>query len=86
MPETVAVLRPPARMAYLKVTPAAAATRLHRSVHLRPLIREDPERALSRLLGEREAAYSCADLILDTESLTRQDVIDALRRLALDPG
>ena len=39
---TVALLRPPARMAYLKVSPAEAARRLGRAVQSRPLLRHDP--------------------------------------------
>jgi len=75
VPETVALLCPPARMTYLKVGPVAAAHRLHRSAHLRPLLRDDPLGALERLLAARRAAYETADLEIDTEVLTRQEVI-----------
>jgi shikimate kinase len=78
VPETVALLRPPARMTYLKVRPAAAAHRLRRSVHLRPLLRQDPVGTLERLLAARTLAYEGADLVLDTEVLTRQDVIQRI--------
>jgi len=76
--ETVALLRPPARMTYLKVGPAIAAQRLRRSVHLRPLLRQDPVGTLERLLAARKSAYEAADLVVDTELLTRQDVIDRI--------
>jgi shikimate kinase len=75
-PATVALLRPPARMTYLKVSPRTAAYRLRRSVHTRPLLRDDPMGSLTRLLAARAAAYETADLVLDTEALTRQQVID----------
>lgn len=78
VPETVALLRPPARMIYLKVDPATAARRLHRSAHLRPLLRQDPHGALTRLLNARRAAYEAADWVLDTELLERQGVIDRI--------
>jgi shikimate kinase len=78
VPETVALLRPPAQMAYLKVDPATAARRLHRSAHLRPLLRRDPERALEQLLEARRASYEAADWVVDTEVLGRQEVIDRI--------
>lgn len=78
VPTTVALLRPPARMVYLKVGVATAARRLHRSARLRPLLRQDPAGALERLLAARQGAYETADLVVDTEGLTRQQVIGRL--------
>jgi shikimate kinase len=78
IPETVALLRPPARMTYLKVSPAGAARRLRRSARSRPLLKHDPLGVLERLLAERGSAYEGADLVVDTEVLTRQQVIDEL--------
>jgi shikimate kinase len=78
VPDTVALLRPPAHMAYLKVDPATAARRLHRSAHLRPLLRQDPHGALLQLLDARRAAYEEADWVIDTEVLGRQEVIQRI--------
>lgn len=78
VPETVALLRPPARMTYLKVGPTVAARRLRRSAHLRPLLRDDPVGALEQLLAARHVAYEAADLVVDTEVLTKQEVIQAI--------
>jgi shikimate kinase len=78
VPETVALLRPPARMAYLKVDPATAARRLRRSAHLRPLLRRDPHGALTRLLDARRAAYEAADWVVDAEVLDREEVIERI--------
>jgi len=78
MPDTVALLRPPARMTYLKVSPAGAARRLRRSARSRPLLKHDPLGVLERLLLARGAAYENADLVVDTEVLTRQQVIDQI--------
>ncbi len=84
VPETVALLRPPARLTYLKVDPASAARRLHRSAHLRPLLRDGAEAALERLLDGRQKAYEGADWVVDTQVLTRQAVMDKLLALIKD--
>lgn len=84
VPETVALLRPPARLTYLKVDPASAARRLHRSAHLRPLLRDGAEAALERLLNGRQKAYEGADWVVDTQVLTRQAVMDRLVALIKD--
>lgn len=72
--DTVALLRPPSRMAYLKVSPAEAARRLGATVKSRPLLRGDPVAALERLLAARAAAYLSADCVMDTEVLSLQEV------------
>ena len=74
VPDTVALLRPPARMAYLRVSTAVALHRLRRTVGTRPLLRSDPAVALAGLLGAREGAYETADIVVDTELLTPQQV------------
>jgi shikimate kinase len=84
VPETVALLRPPARLTYLKVDPATAARRLHRSAHLRPLLRSGPEAALEQLLESRRKAYEGSDWVIDTQVLSRQQVIDKLVALVTD--
>lgn len=71
---TVALLRPPARMAYLKVSPAEAARRLGQAVQSRPLLRDYPLVSLERLLASREEAYLAADCVIDTEVLSLQAV------------
>lgn len=86
VPETVALLRPPARMTYLKVSPAAAVRRLRRSFRSRPLLRQDPLGSLERLLAARQAEYERADLIVDTETVTRQQVIELVVALVAAPS
>jgi shikimate kinase len=71
---TVALLCPPGRMTYLRVTPETAAYRLRRSMHLRPLLKANPAALLARLLETRRAAYERAELVVDTENLTSQEV------------
>jgi len=82
VPETVALLRPPARMTYLKVSPEVAFRRLRRTVHLRPLLRRDPLRALQTLFEGRRMAYEAADLVVDTETITLQQVTRMIVELA----
>lgn len=67
VPETVALVRPPARLAYLKVSPAAAMRRLQRTIHTRPLLRDNPLESLSGLLAARKESYEAADIVIDTE-------------------
>jgi shikimate kinase len=82
VPATVALVCPPARTTYLKVSPETAARRLRRTVRLRPLLRGDPLSALRRLLEARHAAYESADLVVDTELLKPQDVTRRIVALA----
>jgi shikimate kinase len=82
-PAAVALLRPPARMIYLRVSPEVALTRLGANARLRPLVRpENPLASLRRLYEERRPAYSEADLELDTEVLDLQEVISQVRQFA----
>lgn len=74
-PETVALLRPPARLVYLKVTPATAVRRMGAGVAARPLLqRPDPVAEVGRLLEARGAAYETADLVIDVEAVAPQEV------------
>lgn len=85
VPTTVALLWPPARMTYLKVSPETAYRRLRRTVRLRPLLQRDPLRALRTQFEARRAAYEQADLVVDTELLTLQEVTQRLVALAAAP-
>jgi shikimate kinase len=82
VPATVALVWPPARMTYLKVSPEAAYRRLRRTVRLRPLLRKDPLRALHALFEARRVSYEQADLVVDTELLTLQEVTRRIVALA----
>jgi shikimate kinase len=84
-PDTVTLIRPPARMIYLRVRPRTAINRMGRSVTTRPLLgRPDPVGELERLLKERRAAYESADYVVDVE---RVPVPEVVRRIvtALQP-
>jgi shikimate kinase len=80
---TVGLLRPPAWLVFLSVSPDVALQRMGAAAGDRPLLnRPDPAGALARLLAARRAAYETADLVvsadlLDPEGVTQQ----ILRRL-----
>lgn len=84
-PETASLLRPRATLVYLAVTPSTAMRRMGKAVIERPLLRHpDPVAALSRLLDARRAAYESADVVVDVERLSPQEVMkEVLDRFAL---
>jgi shikimate kinase len=84
-PDTVALLRPTARMVYLAISPAGAIRRMGRNVVGRPLLsRPDPRSELERLLMTRRSVYESADLVVNVEHLDPQRVADHVqRRLSL---
>lgn len=83
-PPAVALLRPPGRMIYLRVSPEVALARMGGAANLRPLLEgENPLASLRRLYGERHGAYSAADLEVDTEPLDLQEVINRVRQFAV---
>ena len=86
-PANIALLRPPARLVYLKVRPSVALARLGPFRGTRPLLsRPDPLAEIKRLLDERRAAYESADMAVDTELYDLQGVIDLVAELASAGG
>jgi shikimate kinase len=82
-PAAMALLRPPGRMIYLRVSPEVALARMGGGASLRPLLEgEDALGSLRRLYDERRGAYSAADLEVDTEALDLQEVINRVRQFA----
>ncbi|HUF25993.1 MAG TPA: shikimate kinase [Gemmatimonadaceae bacterium] len=85
--DVVALLRPPARIIYLKVRPETALRRLGPQQATRPLlVRPDPLGELRRLLEQREPLYATADFIIETERLDVQRVVDEVVRVAASVG
>jgi shikimate kinase len=75
-PDTVALLRPPSRMIYLRIRPRTAIARMGRSVAGRPLLsRPNPVGELERLLRERRVAYESADYVVDVERVAISEVV-----------
>jgi shikimate kinase len=82
-PGNPALLRPPGRIIYLRVSPAVAVRRMGAGVGRRPLLAgPDPVGVLDELLRRREAAYATADVVLETDWLTQQQILAAVRRVA----
>ena len=79
----VDILRPPARLIYLKVKPETALRRLGATRAARPLLsRPDPLGELKRLLAEREILYGTADHVVNAEVLDIQHLVQKLAELA----
>ncbi|HEY4129932.1 MAG TPA: shikimate kinase [Gemmatimonadaceae bacterium] len=81
--ETVALVRPPSVLVYLRVDPATALKRLGPLRMMRPLLsRPNPQAELERLLEARRAAYEAADHVVSTELFDLQRVIKKVTELA----
>lgn len=83
------MLRPPARIVHLRVSPAEAVRRLSRARIVRPLLRDrDPLAVLTGLWDRRAGLYARADLEIDVELVDNQRVISDVVALAYDltPG
>ena len=79
----VEIVRPPARLIYLKVSPETALRRLGAQRAARPLLsRPDPLGELKRLLEEREALYANADHVVGAEVFDVKRVMDKVVELA----
>jgi shikimate kinase len=84
IPGAAALLRPPARMIYLRVRAEVALRRILRARRIRPLLQTaDPLETLKKLLAEREGGYLEADHVIDVEVVKSQQLIATIARLAL---
>jgi shikimate kinase len=83
-PQVVGLIRPPARLIYLRVRPETALERLGAERSTRPLLmRPDPLGEIRRLLDARKAAYESADHVIEAELLSIEEVIKRVSSLAL---
>jgi shikimate kinase len=86
-PENVALLRPPARIIYLRVKPETALRRMGPERATRPMLfRPDPLVELRKLLEARRKAYESANFTVDTEFHTVQEVINKVCDLVRRDG
>lgn len=86
-PGVVGLVRPIAAIIYLRARPATVLHRLGSHRHARPLLTgADPLAALERLLAERDAAYSSADHVIDTDLLDPQQLMNTIAELASASG
>lgn len=83
VPGLVDLLRPPARLIWLRVSPARALERLGKGVERRPLLSgPDPLAALTAILGAREAFYLQADHVVSVETMTPFAAVEHIVALA----
>jgi shikimate kinase len=79
---SVELLRSAGRIIYLRASPETVGRRLRR-VETRPLLAgRDPVVALQELYEKRRDLYETADVVVDTENLTRQQLIARVVELA----
>lgn len=82
-PANVALLRPPACIVYLRVTPETALRRMGEQRATRPLLQHpDPIANLRALLARRAAAYEAADHVVDAEVVDIQRLVEIVAKLA----
>jgi shikimate kinase len=78
-PAVVALIRPPAKLIYLRVRPETALKRLAAEPGSRPLLnRPDPLAELNKLFEARKLSYQSADLEVGTEMLNPQQVTEQI--------
>lgn len=71
-------MRDSGTVVWLRVPPTLLAERAQRGEH-RPLLAEEPEAVISRLVSEREALYEeVADVVVDVGERSPEDVVDRL--------
>ena len=88
-PGVVSLIRPPALLFHLRISPEAAMRRVSRSRTVRPLLRTaDPQAVMDRLWASRGMLYQQADHEIDVEALDSQRVAEKIVQLArtLTPG
>lgn len=85
-PGLLAMLRPPAKVIYLKVRPEAAARRMGEGRIVRPLLVRagNPATALEKMLKEREPMYAKADAAVNTEMYDMERLIERLASVVTD--
>jgi shikimate kinase len=81
-PDNLALLRPPGRLIYLRITTSVAVQRMGASTTSRPLLnRPNPRAELDRLLSARILAYESADLVVNVDRLDAQQVTQRIVEL-----
>lgn len=81
-PDVVGLLHPPGLLVYLKVRPETALKRMGRRQEQRPLLRASPLAELKRLYDQRRLLYEGADVVVDSEVLSFQQVTERVVALA----
>ncbi len=78
-PDVVSLIRPPAKLIYLRVRPETALKRLGSATGTRPLLsRPDPLGELKSLFEARRLLYQAADHEIGAELLTPEQVTEKI--------
>jgi len=78
-PTVVGLLRPPAKLVYLRVKPETALRRLAGEASARPLLnRPDPLGEINRLFEARKTAYQEADIEVGAELIAPEQITDEI--------
>lgn len=78
-PGLVGLVRPPAVVVHLRVSPATAIDRISRTGVARPLLANgDPLAAAVTLWESRRRAYESADFAVDTEDVAVEEVVSRI--------
>jgi shikimate kinase len=80
--ENLALLRPPGRLIYLKISTSVAVLRMGASTTSRPLLnRPNPKAELDRLLSARILAYESADVAVNVDRIDSHQVTQRIIEL-----
>lgn len=86
-PGLVELVRPPSLLVHLAVSPEVAVDRIRRQPGTRPLLTgADPLLRLHALWRERRGQYERADLVVDTEGITEEEVSSQIAALIVRSG
>lgn len=86
-PGRLEALPPETLSVWLRVSPGEAVRRIGSGDEVRPLLGvDDPEERARSLLRERESRYGRADLALDTERVSPEDLARTLAERVRSPG
>ena len=81
-PDNLTLLRPPARMVYLKISSSIALLRMGASATSRPLLnRPNPKGELDRLLSARILVYESADVVVNVDRVDPHGVAQRIVEL-----
>ena len=81
-PDNLALLRPPGRLVYLKISSSVAVLRMGASTTSRPLLnRPNPKAELDRLLSARILAYESADVVVNVDHVDPHQVTQRIIEL-----
>jgi shikimate kinase len=80
--DNLALLRPPGRLIYLKITTSVAVQRMGSSTTSRPLLnRPNPKAELDRLLSARILAYESGDVVVNVDHVDPHQVTERILEL-----